>query len=172
MQKGDAPIWSVMIPVYNKIKYLPEAIDSVLSQGFSESELQLEVIDDCSPHNDPESLVNTQYGERIAFYRHAHRVGMAANWNTCIQRARGTFVHILHQDDFVAEGYYREILRLAVSYPEVSLYATRSFFADAESIITGVTNRVGQLEKPIAETTRRAVCDEGLHPEDRDHPHR
>jgi glycosyltransferase involved in cell wall biosynthesis len=141
-----------MIPVYNKIKYLPEAIDSVLSQGFSESELQLEVIDDCSPHNDPESLVKTQYGERIAFYRHAFRVGMAANWNTCIQRARGTFVHILHQDDFVAEGYYREILRLAVSYPEVSLYATRSFFVDADSIITGVTNRVRQLEGPTRST--------------------
>jgi glycosyltransferase involved in cell wall biosynthesis len=146
------PIWSVMIPVYNRTKYLCDTIDSVLSQGFSERELQIEVIDDCSSQNNPESLVGTKYGKRVSFYRQPQRVGMAANWNACIQRAHGTFIHILHQDDFVAQGYYREIQRLSVTYPEVSLYSTRSFFVDAESIITGVTNRVRELEKPTRST--------------------
>ena len=141
-----------MVPVYNRTKYLCETIDSVLSQGLSNEELQVEVIDDCSPQNDPEPLVRTKYGERVSFYRQAQRVGMAANWNSCIQRAHGKFIHILHQDDFVAQGYYREIQRLAVTHPEVSLYSTRSFFVDAESIITGVTKRVRQLEEPTRST--------------------
>ena len=71
MQKGDAPIWSVMIPVYNRTKYLCETIDSVLSQGYGKEELQIEVIDDCSPQNDPEPLVRTKYGKRVSFYRQA-----------------------------------------------------------------------------------------------------
>ena len=143
------PIWSVMVPVYNRTKYLCETIDSVLSQGYGKEELQIEVIDDCSPQNDPEPIVRTKYGKRVSFYRQAQRVGMAANWDSCIQRAHGKLIHILHQDDFVAQGYYREIQRLAVTHPEVGLYSTRSFFVDADSIITGVTNRVRQLEKPI-----------------------
>lgn len=33
-------------------------------------------------------------------------------------------------------------------YPSVSLYATRNFFVDEESIITGVSGRIRELEKP------------------------
>src|SRR4029077_6179489 len=32
--------------------------------------------------------------------------GLASAWNRCIERARGHWVHILHQDDFVLPGFY------------------------------------------------------------------
>lgn len=148
----DGPIWSVMIPVYNKTKYLAQAIDSILCQGFDAREIQIEIVDDCSRQNDPETFVKTKYDKRVSYYRQSQRVGMAANWNTCVQRAKGEFIHILHQDDFVADGYYKEIEMLAQQYPEVGLYATRSFFVDSESIIVGVTDRVPELEHPAKAT--------------------
>jgi hypothetical protein len=61
-------------------------------------------------------------------------------------------IHILHQDDFVANGYYAEIKRLADQYPTVGLYSTRSFYVDNDSIITGVTDRVPDLEQPTKRT--------------------
>src|SRR6516164_4126740 len=142
------PIWSVMVPVYNRTKYLAEALDSVVAQGFDESEMQIEVIDDCSTHDDAEVLVRTRYDKRVSFHRQPQRVGMIGNWNTCIQRAKGSLIHILHQDDFVANGYYEEIKNLANNYPDVGLYSTRTFFVDEQSIITGVTGRVRELEQP------------------------
>src|SRR5713101_4912562 len=103
------PTWSVMIPLHNGTKYLIEALDSVVRQEFDEREMQIEVIDDCSTLGDAESVMKTRYGDRVSFYRQPERVGMAANWNTCIERAKGSLIHVLHQDDFIADGYYTEI---------------------------------------------------------------
>jgi glycosyltransferase involved in cell wall biosynthesis len=137
-----------MVPVYNRTRYLNDALDSVVAQAIDRSKMQIEVVDDCSTENDVMSLINRSYGDRISFYRQPKRVGMAENWNTCIQRARGTLVHILHDDDFVAPGYYAEIETLARKYPNVGLYATRNFWVDDESIITGISARIRELEKP------------------------
>jgi glycosyltransferase involved in cell wall biosynthesis len=65
--KGDTPIWSVMIPVYNGVRQLAQALDSVVAQGFDEREMQIEVVDDCSTHDDPESVVKAIYGGRVSF---------------------------------------------------------------------------------------------------------
>ena len=140
-----------MIPVYNRTKYLSQALDSVLSQGFDDREMQIEVIDNYSTEGNIEDFIKERYAN-ISFYRQPQRVGMAGNWNTCIQRAKGLLVHILHDDDFVADGYYAEIAELADKHPEVGLYATRSFFVDEQSIITAVAERVPELEQPAKVT--------------------
>jgi hypothetical protein len=73
---------------------------------------------------------------------------MGENWNSCIQRAKGYLIHILHDDDYVADGYYTEIEYLSQKYPDAGLYATRNVFVDDESIITAVSDRIRELEKP------------------------
>ena len=146
------PIWSVMIPLYNGTSYLVEALDSVVAQGFDRYEMQIEVIDDCSAQNDSENIIKARYADRISFVRQSQNIGMAANWNACIQRAKGSLIHILHQDDFVANGYYAEIKRLADQYPNVGLYSTRSFYVDNDSIIWGLTRRIQELEQPAKMT--------------------
>jgi glycosyltransferase involved in cell wall biosynthesis len=146
------PTWSVMIPLYNGTRYLIEALDSVVAQGFDEREMQIEVIDDCSTQGDPESIITTRYAGRVSYYRQPERMGMAANWNACIRRAIGSLIHILHQDDYVANGYYTEINDMADKYPRVGLYSTRSFFVDNDSIITGITGRIRELEQPANAT--------------------
>jgi glycosyltransferase involved in cell wall biosynthesis len=142
------PLWSVMIPIYNRTTHLEQALRSVLAAGYNENKMQIEVVDDCSTKGISESIVESISPNRISFYRQPHRLGLARNWNTCIERAQGRLVHILHDDDFVADGYYREIEALAEKYPDVGLYSTRCFFIDNDSIIVGVTNRVLELERP------------------------
>jgi glycosyltransferase involved in cell wall biosynthesis len=145
---SENPTWSVMVPVYNRTRYLLQSLDSVVGQAGNRCNMQVEVVDDCSTEADVGSLVRGRYGDRVCIFRQPTRVGMAANWNTCIQRSRGSLIHILHQDDFVEDGYYREIEALANKYPDVGLYATRTFFVDDESIVTGITDRVRELEQP------------------------
>ena len=137
-EQGRRPVWSVMIPVYNRVKYLRQALESVLSQGYCQDEMQIEVVDDCSENSEAEAIVNEIGCDRISFYRQRHRVGFVSNWNTCIERARGQLVHILHDDDFVATGYYEEVNALRDKYPDLGLYGTRSFIVDEESVVTGV----------------------------------
>ena len=51
------PLWSVMIPVYNRVEYLREALESVLSQGYGQDQMQIEVVDDCSLTDEAELIV-------------------------------------------------------------------------------------------------------------------
>ena len=48
----NRPLWSVMIPVYNGGTYLEETLESVLSEGYREEEMQIELIDDASTKGD------------------------------------------------------------------------------------------------------------------------
>lgn len=137
-----------MVPVYNRTRYLTQALDSVVDQAFDRGKMQIEIIDNCSTENDVMGLIKVRYGDRISFYRQPKHVSMAENWNACIERAKGTLVHILHDDDIVAHGYYMEIESLARKYPSVSLFATRNFIVDDESLITGVSDRIRELEQP------------------------
>ncbi|MDJ0688929.1 MAG: glycosyltransferase family 2 protein [Xenococcaceae cyanobacterium MO_188.B32] len=104
------PFWSVMITSYKRIEYLEQALRSVLNQGIDEQDMQIEVVDDCSPPENAQKIAKIveEVGKgRVAFYRQPQNVGIYANWNTCIARSRGHWVHILHDDDFVMPGFYR-----------------------------------------------------------------
>lgn len=105
---GDVmrPLWSVMIPVYNCSSYLKETLHSVLSQCKNRPEVQIEVIDDASTDSNVEDLVMS-FGEgRVTYYRQSINVGSLRNFHTCLLRARGVYVHILHGDDKVRDGFY------------------------------------------------------------------
>jgi glycosyltransferase involved in cell wall biosynthesis len=140
------PLWSVMIPTYNCARFLEQTLTSVLDQDRGPEQMQIEVVDDRSTTDIPEEVVERVGRGRVLFYRNEQNRGAIGNFNTCLKRARGHLVQILHGDDFVGSGYYREIEELANKHPQVGLYATRCFYVDEDSIITGVSNRIRELE--------------------------
>src|SRR5205085_8247373 len=102
------PKWSVMIPTFNCIHYLRNTMESVLAQGIGEDEMQIEVIDDCSVDGDVAALVAEIGKGRILFFKQEENRGSLRNFETCINRSRGRWIHILHGDDLVQQGYYKE----------------------------------------------------------------
>lgn len=136
-----------MIPTYNpNPDHLAQMLRSVLSQDPGGETMQIEVLDDCSSHVDVEQLVRAVADNRVHFSRTSENKGLAGSWNACIERARGVWVHILHQDDYVLPGFYEEGQRIARSHPEVGLIAVRSFFVDENGVINAVTPRIRSLE--------------------------
>ncbi len=111
-------MWSVMIPAYNCSKYLPDTINSVLQQDLGEDRMQIEVIDDCSTDDDVEALVKSVGKGRVAYYCQKENVGSLRNFETCINRARGKYIHLLHGDDRVLPGYYAGIENEFNIFPE------------------------------------------------------
>jgi len=95
-----------MIPVYNRVTYLERTLRSVLSQDPGAEEMQIAVVDDASSLGDPEEFVRRVGGERVQFFRQPRRLGGVGNWNSCIEKSRGEWVHILHSDDVVFPGFY------------------------------------------------------------------
>jgi GT2 family glycosyltransferase len=118
-EEAHRPFWSVMIPTYNTGDYLRRTLQSVLAQDEGPDQMQIEVVDGCSTNDDPESLVRELGGNRVAFYRLASNKGLSHTFNTCIQRARGHWVHILHGDDVVLPGFYAAYRAQIESTPQV-----------------------------------------------------
>ena len=114
--------------------------------------MQIEVIDDCSTQVEWEAIVRAIPSERVSLYRQPKHVSITANWNMCIQRARGHLVHILHDDDYVLPGFY-EAIQNAFDTTEVGLVACRCFQIDAEGEIDCLSMRVPAWEKSSKDLT-------------------
>ncbi len=91
----NLPKVSVIIPVFNRVSVLKEAIDSVLTQSFLDYELI--VINDGSTDKNVDSLICT-YKDRIRSFKKQNE-GVSAARNFGIKRAQGEYIAFLDSDD-------------------------------------------------------------------------
>ena len=84
------------MPVYNGEEYLKEAIDSILSQTFSDFELI--IINDCSKDNTV-NIVKEYNDERIILINNDVNLGIAKTLNKGIDLARGKYIARMDADD-------------------------------------------------------------------------
>lgn len=93
-----SPLVSVVIPVYNGERFLPDALDSIAAQTLQEFECI--VVDDAS--TDGTARIVAEYASRDARFRgmrHDRNHGASAAYNTGIRAARAPLVAILDHDD-------------------------------------------------------------------------
>ncbi|WP_276499280.1 glycosyltransferase family 2 protein [Pontibacter litorisediminis] len=130
---ADRPRWSVMIPVYNCAEFLVYTLESVLAEKVPASEMQIEVVDDASTDADVEKIVQEIGQGRVGYYRQPQNVGSLRNFETCINRARGHLVHLLHGDDRIRPGYYNTMQRLFEEFPEAGAAFCRHLHIDEQN---------------------------------------
>jgi glycosyltransferase involved in cell wall biosynthesis len=128
----ERPLWSVMIPTYNSAAFLAQTLQSVLAQDPGASLMQIEVVDDSST-DDPEAIVRKLGGDRIGFFRQPQNRGHVLNFDTCLLRARGELVHILHGDDAVRADFYATMELAFANHPEIGAAFCRQIIIDEES---------------------------------------
>ena len=141
--KTKRPFWSVTIPTYNNNSYLKQTLESVLQQDPGAEMMQIEIVDDCSSRSNPESIIREIGTDRISIYRQPQNVGQIVNWNTCIERARGHWVHILHQDDIVLPGFYTRLQELLEKERNVGAAFCRYAYIDEDNN----QQHISQLER-------------------------
>lgn len=133
----NRPLWSVMIPTYNCPRtYLIQTLESVLQQDPGIQNMQIEVVDNCSTKDDPEVLIKEISKGRITFSRNHQNIGIINNFNSCIQRARGYWVHILHSDDIVKQGFYQSFQAAFEREPNIGAAFCRHIYIDEKGYHT------------------------------------
>ncbi len=95
MKKNHDPLISVVMSVYNGERYLSEAIDSILSQTFTDFEFI--IIDDGSTDTSAE-IVHSYEDERVSLIRQKN-TGLAAALNKGIELAKGEYIARMDADD-------------------------------------------------------------------------
>lgn len=101
---------SVIIPVYNVPAYLPQCLDSVLSQSYSD--LQVILIDDGS--TDSSGAICDEYAERDSriIVIHQKNGGAAAAKNAGLRVATGKYLSFVDSDDYLEPGAYAHMIQL------------------------------------------------------------
>ncbi len=94
------PKVSVIIPTYNRLPMVREAVESVLAQDFEDFELI--VVDDGSTDGTAEAIRG--YGGRVRLIEHPHNRGVSAARNTGILHSRGKYIAFLDSDDLWVKG--------------------------------------------------------------------
>lgn len=110
------PFISVVIPTFRRPHTLRRAIDSILDQDFADWEIV--VSDDEQPAGASSSLV-AEYARRDRRIRLVgnHRArGQIGNTNNAMLSARGRWIKLLHDDDWLAAGALRRFAEVARSH--------------------------------------------------------
>ncbi|MFF1273005.1 CDP-glycerol glycerophosphotransferase family protein [Streptomyces marokkonensis] len=127
------PRLSLVVPVYKVQGYLPECLDSVLGQDYTDFEII--AVDDCSP--DGSGAILDQYAERdprIHVIHLTENVGLGRARNAGLERAEGDYVLFLDSDDTLSDGALAAISdRLdATGDPEILIYDYARTYWDGE----------------------------------------
>ena len=95
------PLFSIIIPVYNRARLIGRAIDSCLNQGAEDCEVI--VVDDGSSDNTL-SVVRSYQDGRIKVVEHQANKGQCAAKNTGSRMAAGEWLIFLDSDDELVPG--------------------------------------------------------------------
>lgn len=118
--------FSVIVPLYNKARYIERTLNSVMSQTFTDYELV--VVDDGSTDNSVEvveRLIGAQE-PKCRLVRQAN-AGVARARNSGVAMSRGRYVCFLDSDDWWEPSFLEEMDHLINQCPEAGLYGTGLF---------------------------------------------
>lgn len=134
----STPKVSILIPVYNGEPFLAECLDSVLAQDFAD--LEILIADDGS--SDGSVALLERYAAkdgRLRWWKNPHNLGLAGNFNGCLQAAHGEYIKFVLQDDkLLSPAMVRIMAETLDRHAEVSLVASASQLLDAHSRVTEV----------------------------------
>lgn len=106
---GELPLISIIVPVYNVEKYLPECIESICGQVNINKEIVL--VDDGS--TDGSGIICDQYAEKCAdiVVVHKENGGLASARNAGLDVIHGQFVGFVDSDDYIASDMYETLYK-------------------------------------------------------------
>jgi len=114
------PLFSVVIPLYNKEKYIKRTINSVLKQTFQNFEII--VVNDGSTDNSL-SVVKSIKDKRIKIFNQKN-LGVSNARNKGIKKAKGEYIAFLDADDKFLNNYLETIAQLIIKYPNNGFFGT------------------------------------------------
>jgi glycosyltransferase involved in cell wall biosynthesis len=114
----STPLVSVVIPTYNRVRLLQEAIDSALAQTYDNIEV---IVTDDGSTDGTRDLIASYTDPRIRYRRNRKNLGQTMNNRAAFVEARGTYVANLHDDDRWTPHFLETLVPRLEAHPEASV---------------------------------------------------
>jgi glycosyltransferase involved in cell wall biosynthesis len=109
----EHPLISICIPAYKRIAYLKRLLDSIDKQTFLNFEV---IITDDSPDNSiSDFLRQNNYSFIYQYIKNEPAKGTPLNWLEGIKYAKGEWIKIIHDDDWLTNGNSLQLFANAIS---------------------------------------------------------
>jgi glycosyltransferase involved in cell wall biosynthesis len=131
-----SPLVSIGMPVYNGEKYLRGAIESLLSQSYTN--LELIISDDASTDHTPD--ICKEYASkdnRVRYYREDKNRGITWNFSRVLELSKGKYFMWAAQDDLREKDFIEKCLLVLEGDPEISLCASRVIYISPDGSEAG-----------------------------------
>lgn len=119
-QNVSKPLISIIIPLFNAVRFIGQAVDSIFEQDVSN--IEIIIIDDASIDGSFE-LVNqlAKHESRIRIHKNQRTKGVSGARNTGLDLASGDYIGFLDADDFFESGAFKARLEVLTMNPEQPL---------------------------------------------------
>ena len=141
----NSPKVSFVMPAFKRA-FLKEAMQSILSQNFTNFELI--IVNDCSPEN-LEEIVFSFSDPRIHYTKNEENIGCndpVKNWNLACSKAKGEYCVLASDDDIYAPEYLHRMLELMIKYPHVDLVHCRIGMINAKGELLRLSEKRPEFE--------------------------
>lgn len=113
--------FSVIIPLFNKEKFIEATLRSVLEQSFTNFEII--IVNDGSTDTSEEIVLKFNDARIKCFSKKNEGVSVARNYG--IQQSKGVYIALLDADDLWFPNHLEVLNKLIYTFPEAGLYASR-----------------------------------------------
>ena len=128
------PVLTIMMPSHNYARYLRQAIESVLTQNFSDFEFL--IIEDGSTDESPEIIKEyMRQDRRIRAVFHPRNGGMLERVNEGTALARGKYIHYLAADDFRYPGFLQKSMDVLIKNEQLGMCCTQFHYGNEKELL-------------------------------------
>jgi glycosyltransferase involved in cell wall biosynthesis len=147
----NQPLLHVMIPAYGKSIFLEQTLKAACD-NLSSSAL-ITIIEDPSEENVIEEIVS-KFKHRVRYEKNSKRLGIANNFNKCLELSEGTFTQICGHDDLIIKDPSIELLSQLENEDENSnlIFSARATHSSSSS-----TLRLADLAKIALKPRRKTL---------------
>ena len=113
--------FSIVIPVFNKEKYIKETILSVLNQTYDNYEII--IINDASTDNSLK-IIEEVISDNAVIINNKNNLGLSASRNIGFEASSDKYIAFLDGDDVWDKNFLKEINELIINFPKESVFGT------------------------------------------------
>ena len=133
----DEPLVSIITPVFNSEKFLPETIESVLNQTYKNWEHL--IIDDSSNDGSWKVIKSfTEKDNRIKAFKLTENSGSGVARNYAISKARGKFIAFLDSDDLWVDNRLQDHIKFMMDGDYVFSHSSYGYIKEDGSLLNKV----------------------------------
>jgi len=133
MTNLNSPLFSVVIPTYNRDKFILNTLSTVFAQTYPHYEVI--VVDNASTDETIELLRPFANSGKIRLIQHDQNFERARSRNTGMENARGDYLTFLDSDDFMRPNCLADAAEFSIKNPQYKCFHNLYDLVDADGTV-------------------------------------